>query len=108
MWKEFVENTQARVIAFNQAMGEDALGIKLDKPNEVIVGIHQFLSTVRARLENLSLKCSLVSTSAEYEINVVNGQVVFTTCGAHAHMREVQQIDGITERLINDIIKLIH
>jgi hypothetical protein len=104
LWQEFVGQVENRVKAFNRAMDEDALGIKLNKPDEVVVGICQFLTTVKARLEGLSLKCSLVSTSAEYEIRLVNGQVVFTS----GRSGEVNQIDGIAERFVDDIIKMLY
>jgi hypothetical protein len=108
LWKEFVSHIEERVKAFNDEIGEQALTMKHPSSNRVSVGAHDFVTEISAELDSrLFIRCMVVSTSIEFRISVLHGQVTLSTGGAGTFKGEAISTDAAAEQFLNSIITVL-
>jgi hypothetical protein len=102
LWSELKSLMKSRVESFGTALGEqDVLVWSSPKPNRVLIKVKDGTSQIEAffELERFRLVLQMTYTTAEYGVQIENGEAVFAERG------EVHTAEAIAERFVEDIIK---
>ena len=102
LWSELKLLMKSRVESFGAALGEqDVLVWSTPKTNRVVIKVKDGASQIEAifELERFRLVLQMTYTTAEYGVEIENGEAVFAERG------EVHTVEAIAERFVEDIIK---
>jgi hypothetical protein len=102
LWSELKSLMKSRVESFGEALGErDVLVWSTPKANRVVIKVKDGTSQIEAffELERFRLVLQMTYATAEYGVQIENGEAVFAERG------EVHTAEAIAERFVEDIIK---
>jgi hypothetical protein len=106
LWREFVNKVSERVKVFNAEIGEETLLFRQSLTNKIEVGTPGFASQITAEFDSrLFIRCHLISTSVEFYVAVLHGQVTLSTSGfGSSRQGEAIRMDSAVEQFLNSII----
>lgn len=105
-WLALQAALKSKIAALNQRLGENALTFSLVDTRKVEIGVkeHSPKPSVRFDPEKLSINASTVNTGFNWEMKVVNGQIVFAS-------RQVgssnMTTDQVAVHILDDLCKFV-
>ena len=102
LWSELKSLMKSRVESFGGALGEEGVLVwSTPKANRVVIKVKDGTSQIEAffELERFRLVLQMTYATAEYGVQIENGEAVFAESG------QAQTAEAIAERFVEDIIK---